>query len=369
MRSLKQGAPWLVMEQAANAVNWRQRNAPKHPGQMRLGSYQSLARGADGIMFFQWRASKAGAEKFHSGMVPHGGTATRTWREVVQLGSELALLDDLVGTRCAADVALLFDWESWWALELRSKPSHDLLLLDEIAHWYRPLWERNVTVDFVHPEGDLSRYRLVIAPNLYLVSDAATENVERFVEAGGTLALSFFSGIADAQDHVRLGGYPAPFRNLLGIVVPEFWPHADGEARRVMLDGDRYSCELWSDWIELEGAEAVAVYEDGWLSGRPAVTRHGSAWYVGTRLDTAAMDALIGKLAHDCGIAAPVGAPPGVEVVRRNRDAQSFLFLLNHAAQPATVEFAGTHRDLLTGAERAGALTLEPFGVAVLEEP
>jgi beta-galactosidase len=369
MRSLKQGAPWLVMEQAANAVNWRQRNAPKRPGQMRLGSYQSLARGADGIMFFQWRASKAGAEKFHSGMVPHGGTATRTWEEVVELGSELALLDDLIGTRVAADIALLFDWESWWALELPSKPSHDLSLLDEIAHWYRPLWERNLAVDFVHPEGDLSRYRLVIAPNLYLVSDAAAANVERFVEGGGTVAVCFFSGIADENDHVRLGGYPAPFRKLLGIVVPEFWPHAEGESRHVTLDGGRYSCELWSDWIELEGADVVAAYEDGWLTGRPAVTRNGSAWYVGTHLDPPAMDALIGGLADDCDLAAPVAAPPGVEAVRREGDTGSFLFLLNHSEQPATVELPATHRDVLTGAERAGALTLERYGVAVLQEP
>jgi beta-galactosidase len=369
MRSLKDGAPWLVMEQAANAVNWRQRNAAKHPGQMRLGSYQSLARGADGIMFFQWRASKAGAEKFHSGMVPHAGTATRTWNEIVQLGAELARLDEVIGTRVAADVALLLDWESWWALELPSKPSHDLLLLDQIAHWYRPLWERNLAVDFVHPEGDLSRYRLVIAPNLYLVSDAAAANVERFVDGGGTLVVCFFSGIADKPDHVRLGGYPAPFRRLLGIVVPEFWPQADGETRQVTFAGERYSCELWSDWIELEGAEAVAVYEDGWLSGRPAVTRNGTAWYVGTQLDNAAMDDLVGQLADENGVTAPLAAPPGVELVRREGDGRSLLFVLNHGAQPVNVELDGSYHELLADDACEGRMRLEPFGVAVLRAP
>jgi beta-galactosidase len=367
MRSLKAGAPWLLMEQAANAVNWRQRNVPKRPGQMRLGSYQSLARGADGIMFFQWRASKAGAEKFHSGMVPHAGTATRTWREVVQLGAELSRLDEVVGTCVSADVALLFDWESWWALEQPSKPSHDLLLLDQVALWYRPLWERNLAVDFVHPEAQLSRYRLVIAPNLYLVSDAAVDNVERFVESGGTFVLSFFSGIADERDHVRLGGYPAPFRRLLGAVVPEFWPLAEGETRQVTLDGRRYSCDLWSDWIELEGAEAVGVYDDGRLSGRPAVTRNGSAWYVGTRLDAAAMDALVGQLAQESDVVAPLVAPPGVEVVQREGKGRSFLFLLNHAEQEASVEVGSAYRNVLTDEKCTGPLRLESFGVAVLQ--
>jgi beta-galactosidase len=367
MRSLRGGAPWLVMEQAPSAVNWRRRNVPKHPGLMRLGSYQSLARGADGVMFFQWRASKFGAEKFHSGMVPHAHTATRTWREVVQLGGELARLDALVGTRILAEVALVFDWESWWALELPSKPSHDVLLREQLAHWYRPLWERNVAVDFAHPEADLSRYRLVIAPNLYLVTDAAAANVAAFVSGGGTFVLSFFSGIVDEQDHIRLGGYPAPFRELLGIVVPEFWPHADDEVRHVRLSGERYACDLWSDSIELEGAEAVAVFEDGWLSGQPAVTRRDSAWYIGTRLEPTGMDDLVGKLLVQTGVTPPLVAPRGVEVVQREGDGRSLLFLLNHGDQRATVDLHGNYHDLLTNDERAGKLTVEPFGVVVLE--
>jgi beta-galactosidase len=288
-------------------------------------------------------------------MVPHAGTATRTWREIVELGNELASLDAVIGTRISADVALVVDWESWWALELPSKPSHDVTLRDQLMHWYRPLWERNVAVDFVHPEGDLARYRLVVAPNLYLVTDAAAANLERFASSGGTFVLSFFSGIVDEHDQIRLGGYPAPFRELLGVVVPEFWPHADGETRQVRFDGTGYTCELWSDWIELEGAEAVAVFEDGWLSGQPAVTRNGSAWYVGTRLEAAGMDALVGKLIDEVNVEPPLAVPPGVEVVRREADDRSFLFLLNHNAQEVKVEAP------------SGAVTLEPYGVVVLQ--
>jgi beta-galactosidase len=240
------------------------------------------------------------------------------------------------------------------------------MLLDQVALWYRPLWERNLAVDFVHPERDLSRYRLVVAPNLYLVSDAAVENLERFVTYGGTLAVSFFSGIVDECDQVRLGGYPAPFRRLLGIVVPEFWPHSEDDTRHVRLDGKRYSCELWSDSIELEDAEAVAVFDDGWLAGRPAVTRKGSAWYVGTRLDAAGMAAIVGTLAEESGAATPLAVPRGVEVVRREGDGRAFLFLLNHGAEEASVELDRRYSDVLTGAELSGTLRLEPFGVAVL---
>ena len=139
-------------------------------------------------MFFQWRQSKAGAEKHHSGMVPHAGTDSRVWREVKALGNELPKLDQLLSSQVQAEVAILMDWENWWALELESKPSNDLKLLPQIYSYYKPLFERNITVDFVHPEADLSRYKLVIAPNLYLVSDSAAENINRYVENGGDVA-------------------------------------------------------------------------------------------------------------------------------------------------------------------------------------
>jgi len=151
IRSVGARRPWLLMEQAPAPVNWRERNATKRPGVMRLGSYQAVARGADGIMFFQWRQSKAGAEKHHSGMVPHAGIDSRVWREVKALGNELPKLDAVLSSQVQVDVAIMMDWENWWALELDSKPSNDLKLIPQIYSYYKPLFERNITVDFVHP--------------------------------------------------------------------------------------------------------------------------------------------------------------------------------------------------------------------------
>src|SRR5207237_997680 len=174
MRSLGRGRPWVLMEQTPNRVNWRPVNVGKAPGQMRLWSYQAVARGADGVMFFQWRQARAGAEKFHSAMVPHGPLeSSPSWREVVRLGGELRDLDDVCGSRVRAEVAILHDWESWWALELPSKPTAQLQLLPQLESYYRPLFEANVAADFARPGDDLSAYRLVLAPNLYLVTGEA----------------------------------------------------------------------------------------------------------------------------------------------------------------------------------------------------
>lgn len=374
MRSLGGGNSWVLMEQTTVRVNWRRRNAPKEPGRMRLWSLQAVARGADGIMFFQWRQSKAGAEKFHSAMVPHVRPEdSRSWAEVKRLGEDLTKLDGLSGTRGEARTAVLIDWDNWWALELDSKPSADVRMIEGLYFLYRPLFEANVPVDFAHPGSDLSSYDLVIAPNLYLVTDEAAENVRSFVEDGGTLLMSFFSGIVDENDHVRLGGYPAPFKDLLGLTIEDFVPLAEGATGCLATEeGASFSCDLWADLVHLRGAEALTTFADGFYGGMPAVTRNayggGSAYYLGTRPDAGYMGVLLERVCAEAGVGAPSEAPPGVEVVRRRSTEASYLFVLNHGEEAADVELEGPTVDLLSGAGRDGTLRLEPFGAAVLRE-
>jgi len=361
------------MEQTSSRVNWRQRNVAKAPGQMRLWSLQAVARGADGILFFQWRQSRAGAEKFHSAMVPHGPPeASPPWREVVRLGADLRRLDAVCGSRVRADVAVLFDWESWWALELPAKPSSDLRLMDQVEACYAPLYRANVTVDFVPPSADLSGYRLAVVPNLYLVRDEDAERLRRFVAGGGTLVLSFFSGIVDESDHVRLGGYPAPFADLLGLRVDDFHPLAAGE--RVTLsfrDGNTGEGELWSELITARGADVLATFEGGDLDGRPAVTRsafgQGAAYYVGTRPDQASMGRLLAAAAAEAGVEPAALVPAGVEAVRRHTTGGTLLFLLNQGAGATEVSVAAGGVDLLTGeAVPEGTWSLPGRGVAIV---
>ena len=370
-RSLRAGEPWLLMEQAPSQVNWRPHNLVKQPGQMRLWSHQAIARGSNGAMFFQWRASKAGAEKFHSGMVPHGGTATRTWREIVGLGQELRKLDALLSTRVQANVAILFDWESWWALELDSKPSKDLRLLDQVRRFYEPLYARNITVDFVAPGAALGGYRLLLAPNLYLIREAEARRLEEYVAAGGTLVMGPFSGIVDEHEQIYLGGYPAPFRALLGLRIEEFAPFAPGQSNGIVTEGGAiYSCDLWADVIELESAEPLASYTDGYYAGAPAITRNafgaGAAYYVGTRPEPAAMAWLLEHVCAETGLGPAAVVPDGVEAIRRRSVTNELLYLLNHGEAPATITLERPAEELLSGRRLSGEFTLEGRGVAIL---
>jgi beta-galactosidase len=366
-RGLADGKPWLLMEHSTSAVNWQPRNLAKLPGQMLRNSLQHVARGADGVCFFQWRASRAGAEKFHSGLVPHAGTDTKVWREVVRLGHALDAIGELRGTTVAADVAMLFDYTAWWACELDSHPSVDVTYLDQAHRYYRALWEAGVTVDVVHPDTEVDRYRLVVVPTLYLVSDATAERLRQYVLRGGTVLVTYFSGIVDESDHIRLGGYPGAFRDVLGVRTEEFFPLRAGE--RVALD-DGSSADVWTELLHLDGADPVALYEDGPLPGVPAVTRHaygeGTAWYAATRLDTAGVRSLVDRLTADSGVDAIPPARPGVEMVRRVGDGSSYLFLLNHTDEEVVLPVGGT--DLLTDTTHRDELRLDAGGVAVLRE-
>ena len=372
IRSVGGRRPWVLMEQAASQVNWRQRNAIKRPGVMRLGSCQAIGRGADGIMFFQWRQSKAGAEKHHSGMLPHAGTDSRGWREIKMLGNELSKLEPILSSQVQADVAILMDWENWWALELDSKPSNDLKLVPQLYASYKTLFDRNITVDFAHPESDLSRYRLVIAPHLYLVNDNSAKNVRQYVENGGTLLMSFFSGIVDENEHIRSGSYPAPFRDMLGLVIEEYVPYSEAQRNTFCTDdGKGFQCSFWADVIHSKTAQALATFEKDYYAGRPAVTRNqfgnGTAFYVGTVPDQKGMEWLLEKVCEVAGVKAVLSnVPAGIELVQRAAGNSSWLFVLNHSAEKVTVPLQQNGSDLLTGANVNGSVELEPAGVAII---
>jgi beta-galactosidase len=370
-RSVGGARPWLLMEQAPSAVNWRPVNAPKAPGQYRALSLQAVARGADGVLSFQWRAAAAGAEKFHSGMVPHAGTESRVWREVVRLGAELRQLAPVAGHPVRAQAAIAFDWENWWALEFDSHPSSSLHLTDLVGELYRPLLRAGVNADFAHPESDLSGYRLILVPALYLVTDAGAENVRRFVADGGTALITFFSGIVDPQDRVRLGGYPAPWRDLLGLRVEELAPLPDGAAVHVAgpaVEGDDAATgRLWQDVIELRGAEPLLTFGEGHLRGKAAVTRHdygrGAAFYLGTLPDRATLARLVGQACQEAGVPLWAGLPHGVEAVRRG----GYLFLISHLDRPVEVDLGAKRFNLLTGAKVGPRAVLAQRDALVLD--
>ncbi|MCG8926351.1 beta-galactosidase [Lentzea sp. CC55] len=335
-RSFAGGRPWLLMEQGTSTVHAGDRVLAKEPGEVLRHSLGHVARGSEGALFFQWRQSRAGAEQWHSAMVPHAGPDSRIFREVKQTGAALARLAEVAGSVVTASAAVLHDSDAWWALNSDGLPSSELDYHPALRRAHRALWDAGVVADFAHPEADLSRYRLVLAPALYLLSDEGAENLRRFAAKGGTVLVQHFGGVVDSRLHARLGGYPAaPLREALGIRVEEHRPLGRDE-RITLSDGSHGTA--WSESIRLEGAVAVASYTHGVLDGSPALTRKRTAWYLSTRLDAVDYAALVGELLDVAGVR-PVlpGLPPGVEAVTRTGERHRWHFLLNHRAEPVSL--------------------------------
>lgn len=304
--NLAGGRPWFLMEHSTSAVNWQPVNLAKKPGELERDALTHVAHGADAVCFFQWRQSRAGAEKYHSAMVPHAGTGSALFRSVTELGARLAGLSAVAGTpRTPARAAILFDWPSWWAVETDSHPTDRLRYRQEALDWYTAFLDLGVRADVVPVAADLSGYDVVVAPILHMVPAALAERLTAFVAGGGHLVTTYFSGIVDEHDHVWLGGYPGALRDLLGIRVEEFGPLLDDE--RAELD-DGGTGTLWTDRIDLTDPEieVLASYKTGDQAGRPAITRRavgsGSAAYVSTRLGAAGLVPVLGELLERAGV-------------------------------------------------------------------
>ncbi|MFE6765576.1 beta-galactosidase [Streptomyces sp. NPDC057689] len=365
------GQPWFLMEHSTSAVNWQPVNVAKSPGDLARDSLLHVAHGADAVCFFQWRQSAAGAEKYHSAMLPHAGADSELFRSVCDLGATLRKLAPVAGSvREPAPVGILYDWESWWAAEQDSHPTSLLDYRQEALDWYTALLDSGIRADLITTRAGLHRHRMLIAPVLHMVPADLGKALTHYAEQGGHLVTTYFSGVVDENDHVWLGGYPGALRDLLGIRIEEFGPLLDGES--VELD-DGTTGTLWTDRITVTApeTEVLSAYRTGVHTGRPAVTRRatgkGSAAYVSTRLGTTGLAQLLPRLLGAAGVDTEL--PPSVRglvetTVRRGPDA-TFRFLVNRTDRPVTVP--GLPGELLLGDNDAGGdLTLKPRGVAVM---
>ncbi len=360
---------WMLLEQAAGAVNWRGHNVAKSVGRTRLESLRAIGRGAGGSCYFQWRASTYGTERFHAALVPHAGEDSDRWRAHVAHGRELRALSPAVADQqVTAEVAMIFDWPSWWAAEEAAVPSDRLRPMEQLMAWYQPLWQAGVTVDIVASTDELSGYRAVLAPTAFLLEDSARENLRGYVAAGGSLLLGPFSGVADVNGHVRRGRFPVGLTELVGASGEQWLPIGDGD--QVTISSALLGAgpvRDWSEQLRPEGAEVIGHFVGGPADGLPALLRndyqHGTAWYLATVPDHQRLASLIRTVLDQAGVRPVLEAlPDRVEAVRRG----DLLFLVNHGAEPVTVPVPGDHRDLLTDTVVTDEIDLRGEDVAVL---
>ncbi|PTM59773.1 beta-galactosidase [Desmospora activa] len=382
-RSLKGGQPFMLMESTPSMTNWQAISKLKRPGMHLLSSIQAVAHGSDTVQYFQWRKSRGSFEKFHGAVVDHDGRDdTRVFEDVTHVGETLEKLSDVVGTTVKPEVAIIFDWENRWAIEDAKGPRNSGIHYEEtVKQFYRPLWEQGISVDVIDMDIDFSRYKLIIAPMLYMLRPGVAEKIEQFVAQGGTFVTTYWSGIVDENDLCFLGGFPEPLRKTLGIRSEEIDSLYNWDRNGIMMTGGNklglngtYEAHELCDLIHLEGAEALAVYERDFYAGRPALTVNtygkGKAYYVASRNKEPFYTDFLTKLMqqHDIAQVIPTDLPPGVTAQLRTDGTHDYIFLLNFSEEERTVLLDDdNYTDVLDGQLVEQELTLSTYGVCVLK--
>lgn len=417
-RSIKGGRPFMLMESTPSVTNWTAVAKLKRPGMHALSSLLAVAHGSDTVQYFQWRKSRGSSEKLHGAVVGHAGHEhTRVFREVADLGKKLARLDDVVGAVVPAECAVLFDWENRWAINDAQGPRNDGRKSYEqtvLSHFF-PLWKRGVPTAVIDSEQAFDGFRLIVAPMLYMVKKGVADRLTRFVEQGGTLLLTYWSGIADEHDLCFLGGFPGPLRPLSGTwneEIDALFPVERNSIR--FLPGNElgmygsYEVRELCEIVHAESATVLAQYEHDFYAGYPAVTRNrvgaGEVYFVAARTEDRFIDDLIGILLQRLELqVSPTDLPEGVCAQVRESGERRFTFVMNFAPRSAEIRTEALRRsdsapvtgsarrpdsvsagrsarskgesaspgpkaltDLLTGRIIEGVLELGPYGVAVL---
>ena len=374
VRGTKQ-APFWVVEQRSGPQGFTHRAFPTpQPGETRMYTYQSIAHGADAVLYFRWRATPFGQEQFHGSVLRHDGSRTRFAEEIAQVGAELHELGpELNGSVVRNDVAMIMSYESRWALD-DFRPHPSLEYRDLFLRFHGGLERRQIGADVVHPEADLRSYKVVLVPMLYVLSTGALENIAAFVAGGGTVVVTCQSGVKDENANILAPELAARLNELLGVRVTESIALADGERRSMkLLDGDSYECEYWVDIAEPTSAEVLATMGGDWYEGAPALTRNeygeGQAFYIASIPEARFYDSVVARVVEDAGVSRVLAAGPEIEAVRRVTESASYVFVLNRSDRRRAVRVPAQYETLLSDAGEAGPIdgvTLEPFGVAVL---
>ncbi len=384
-RSYKQGLPFLLMESTPSVTNWQGISRLKKPGAHKLSSLHAVAHGANSVQYFQWRQSRGGWEKFHGAVMTHlNSPDTRVFRDVSEVGLTLERLSEGVATTNSASVAVLYDFENGWALNNAQIPRSVGKDYQKTCYaHYAPFWQQGVTVDVINADADLTGYKIVIAPMLYLMQAGLAERIEAFVQAGGVFVSTYLSGMVDDSDLCFLNGYSPALRRTLGIYSEEIDALTDEQEGTIRFCegntlqlGGLYPFSQYAELVHLETATTVAAYDSEFYVGYPAITVNahgkGKAYFMAARTDDSLLRDFYGAIIQSEKIARALQSPlpTGVTAQVRENDQQRFVFLMNFTEESKQIELDAEHfADVLTGEVIGQSLTLSPYDIRILRTP
>lgn len=383
-RSILNGKPFMLMESSPSSTNWQSVAKLRRPGMHVLSSIQAVAHGSDTVQYFQWRKSRGSSEKFHGAVVDHcGHENTRVFRDVTEVGEILTKLNEVVGTSVEPEVAVIYDWENYWAIEDAQGPRvYKKDYHDTVSKHYRAFWNMSIPLDVINMDCDFSKYKVIIAPMLYMVRKGVGKRLEEFVENGGRLVTTYWSGIVDENDLCFLTGFPGPLRKLTGIWAEELDALYDEDINYVKISENNslgmkgeYEAKIFCDLIHSEGAEVLATYKTDFYEGRPALTCNkfgeGEAYYIAFRNNDEFLNDFYSLLAFKCRLkkAIDLELPEGVNAQTRKDEKNEFIFFMNFTNKMQEIDLNDMKlTDVETNEILDRVIQMKPYGVKIVKK-
>ena len=359
--------PFWMMEQQSGMAGWEIMGRALEPGQMAAWAMQSVAHGADAVVFFRWRTCAMGTEQYWHGILGHSGNPGRTYHEAKRLTETFTkYMEDFEGSMPCPEVAIVHSFRQNYALDIQ--PNHpQLQYVEQLHKYYKALYDKKIPVDFVQGMDDLSQYKLVIAPLQYLMTPELEQHYMDYVADGGNLVLTMRTGVKDATNLCMTDReLPGRLGELCGIEVPEYDCLLETTGG-VLYGKKEYEIEKWCDIIALKGANQIAEYSTGFYKQTPAITENkygsGTTWYIGTEPGDELMEDIMTYITHACEIETLGTAADGVEMMTRESDEKVWLFVINHTADEQVYHLHGMYT-LLEGEREE---FLQPYEVQLFE--
>ncbi len=373
-RSIKQ-QPFLIMECTPSGVNWHNVNKAKRPGMHMLASMQLLAHGSDSILYFQWRKSRGSSEKFHGAVVDHDNSEeNRVFKEVSQVGEALDKIKEIKGSMKESKVAIIYDWENDWALKdaqgfgLESKRYPQTL-----QEHYKFFWDKNISVDVITSSQDLSKYSLVVAPMMYLMTEETMNRFKGYVKNGGVLVGSYLSGLVNETDLTYLGGWHKTLQEIYGINISEIDTLYPNDKNIINFNGESFEAKDYCSVIDSNNAEIIGTYECDFYKSTPAVTKNklglGTAYFIGARTNQDFIKVFYDSIVKQLNIndVKDFIYSEGVSIQIRENKNSRYYFVMNFTEEEKDIEIKNSYLDLISGKNIKGLNKLKPYGVYVLK--
>lgn len=370
MRGIKGRNFWIMEQLSGPTGSWAPMSPAPKPGQIMGYSLQAMAHGADTVVHFRWRTAVTGAEMHWHGLIDHSNVPGRRFFEFSELCKTASKLNVIDTTEIVSDVAILYSPENDWAFKIQPQVE-GFYYLEQLKYFHAAFSRYGANIDVISPESDLSRYKVVVAPTMYVYKKSVAENLYRYVIRGGTLVMTNRSGVKDSCNNCITEPLPTVFRELIGAEINEYDPIGNKEQTIADFAGNKFTCRQWCDILTPTTARAYAEYQDSFYRCCPAVTMNrycsGVTYYVGTILKSDFYESFVGNVMKQTGIPRLKGLPRGVEVTTRTNGLDDYICFFNNSEENAVITLPKAMYSIIDSRGK-DKIELKPFDMDIVRK-